>query len=59
VEGPSAGDIVLVSDEPVILALMARRRWMAASALEVGLIRLYGEPDKVAALESAIRRLGG
>jgi hypothetical protein len=58
VKGPSAGDIVLVSDEPVILAL-ARRRIDGSMALEQGLIRIYGEPDKAAALESAIRRLGG
>jgi hypothetical protein len=28
-------------------------------ALEQGLIRIYGEPQKAAALEDALRRIGG
>ena len=58
VEGPSSGDIVLVSDEPVILAL-AKGRIDGNTALEQGLIRIYGEPAKAAALESMLRRIGG
>jgi hypothetical protein len=58
VDGPSAGDVVMVSDEPVIIA-MARGQMDGGLALEWGLIRLYGSPDKVAALEAALRRTGG
>ncbi len=58
VEGPAAGDVVMVSDEPVIIA-MARGQLDGARALEWGLIRLYGAADKVAALEAALRRTGG
>ena len=57
VKGPSTGDVVLVSDEPVVLAL-ARGRIDGRTALDQGLIRIYGEPAKAAALETAIRRLG-
>lgn len=55
VEGPIAGDVVMVSDEPVIIAL-ARGQLDGALALERGLIRLYGPADEVAALEAALRR---
>jgi hypothetical protein len=58
VKGPSSGDVVLVSDEPVILAL-ASGRMDGNMALEQGLIRIYGEPQKAAALEDALRRIGG
>ena len=58
VKGPSLGDVVVVSDEPVILAL-ARGRIGGATALDQGLIRVYGDPAQVAGLESKLRRLGG
>ena len=58
VQGPSSGDVVLVSDEPVVLAL-ASGRIDGSTALEQGLIRIYGEPQKAAALEAALRRIGG
>jgi hypothetical protein len=58
VKGPSSGDVVLVSDEPVILAL-ASGRMNGNTAFEQGLIRIYGEPAKAAALESMLRRIGG
>jgi hypothetical protein len=58
VKGPSSGDVVLVSDEPVILAL-ASGRMDGTMALDQGLIRIYGEPQKAAALEAALRRIGG
>lgn len=58
VNGPSSGDVVLVSDEPVILAL-AKGRIGGGTALEHGLIRIYGEPAKAAMLESMLRRIGG
>ena len=57
VKGPSKGDVVVVSDEPVIIA-MARGRLDGAAALDYGLIRLYGEPARVAALETALRQAG-
>lgn len=58
VKGPSAGDVVVVSDEPVVIAL-ARGKIGGGLALERGLIRLYGDPARVAALEAALRRIGG
>jgi hypothetical protein len=58
VPGPSSGDVVLVSDEPVILAL-ASRRIGGGLALDHGLFRIYGDPAKVSALETALRRIGG
>ena len=59
VKGPATGDVVVVSDEPVIIA-MARGKLDGGSALEYGLIRLYGsDPARVAALETALRRTGG
>ena len=58
VKGPAAGDVVVVSDEPVIIA-MAKGRLDGRAALALGLLRLYGEPARVAALEAALRRTGG
>ena len=58
VKGPAAGDVVVVSDEPVILAI-AKGRIGGSLALDQGLIRIYGEPAKAAALETALRRIGG
>ena len=58
VQGPSPGDVVVVSDEPVILAL-ASGRIGGSLALDQGLIRIYGEPAKVATLDTALRRIGG
>jgi hypothetical protein len=58
VKGPSFGDVVVVSDEPVILAL-AKGRIGGSTALDQGLIRIYGDPSRVAALESMLRRLRG
>ena len=58
VKGPALGDVVVVSDEPVILAL-AKGRIGGATALDQGLIRVYGDPARVAELENKLRRLGG
>jgi hypothetical protein len=58
VNGPAAGDIVVVTDEPVVLALTAGRIG-GAEALDRGLIRIYGKAAGVAALDAAIRRIGG
>lgn len=59
VKGPVKGDVVVVSDEPVIIA-MARGRLDGGAALDYGLIRLYGgDPARVAALETALRLAGG
>ena len=57
VKGPALGDVVVVSDEPVILAL-ARGRIGGATALDQGLIRVYGDPAQVDVLESKLRQLG-
>jgi hypothetical protein len=54
VKGPSAGDVVVVSDEPVIRAL-AKGELGADLALSRGLLRLYGNPSKVAGIEAALR----
>lgn len=58
VSGPSAGDVVIVSDEPVVIA-MAKGRLGAERALSSGLIRLYGDPVRVAAVERALRQAIG
>jgi hypothetical protein len=57
-KGPARGDVVVVSDEPVVLAL-ARGRIAGSTALDQGLIRLYGDAAQVAVIESALRRIGG
>lgn len=58
VKGPSKGDVVVVSDEPVVLAL-ARGRIAGSTALDHGLIRLYGDAAQAAVIETALRRIGG
>ncbi len=44
--GPASGDIVIVTDEPVMRALLDEQLTPSA-ARELGLIRFYGEPERV------------
>ena len=44
--GPLGGDVVIVTDEPVVAAMNAGRITSQA-ARELGLLRLYGAPDAV------------
>ena len=46
VDGPANGDVVIVTDEPVIVALIGARITPQA-ARELGLMRFYGSPDTV------------
>ncbi len=46
VDGPSKGDVVIVTDEPVIVALNEGRITPQA-ARELGLMRYYGSPEAV------------
>jgi hypothetical protein len=55
-DGPAKGDVVLVSDEPVIAGLLDGRVTPAA-ARDLGLIRLYGTPEGVQGLTSWLDRL--
>ena len=53
--GPAAGDVVVVTDEPVIEALLNGR--LAADAAENrGLIRYYGTQADVSAIRSLMRQ---
>ena len=45
-DGPSNGDVVIVTDEPVVAALVDGRVTPQA-AREMGLMRLYGAPDRI------------
>ena len=55
--GPAAGDVVVVTDEPVIEALLNGR--LAADAAENrGLIRYYGTQADVSAIRSLMRQTG-
>lgn len=46
VDGPSKGDVVIVTDEPVIAALI-ERRITPQTAREIGLMRFYGSAEVV------------
>jgi hypothetical protein len=46
VGGPSQGDVVIVTDEPVMVALIAGRV-TPQTARELGLMRFYGSPEAV------------
>ena len=46
VDGPASEDVVIVTDEPVIVALIGARITPQA-ARELGLMRFYGSPDTV------------
>ena len=55
VDGPSKGDVVVVTDEPVIAALNDRRITPQA-ARELGLMRFYGSPEAVQDMTSWLDR---
>jgi len=61
VDGPKTGDVVMVTDEPVIEA-MVEDRLTSTDALELGLIRYYGEQDSISALSdwlaASLRKAG-
>ncbi len=55
VDGPSKGDVVIVTDERVIAALVDRR-FTPQAARELGLMRFYGSPEAVQDLTHWIDR---
>ena len=55
VAGPSKGDVVIVTDEPVVAALIDGRITPQA-ARELGLIRFYGSPEAVQDVTSWLDR---
>lgn len=52
-DGPVSGDVVLITDEPVLAAL-ATGRMRFAHALELGVLRVYGLPAGKSAVGAAI-----
>lgn len=54
--GPNAGDVVIVTDAPALAALMDGQI-AARAARDLGLIRLYGAPNRVQHLASLLDRL--
>jgi hypothetical protein len=55
-DAPAPGDVVIVSDEPVIAGLLDGRLTPAV-ARDLGLLRYYGAPDRVHELMSWLDRL--
>jgi len=55
VAGPSKGDVVIVTDEPVVAALIDGQVTPQA-ARELGLVRFYGSPDAVQEVTSWLDR---
>jgi hypothetical protein len=55
VGGPAPGDVVIVTDEPVISALVDGRL-TAAAAGELGLVRYYGAAEAVSAAQAWLDR---
>lgn len=55
-DGPALGDVVIVSDEPVIAGLIDGRLTPAV-ARDLGLMRFYGAPERVHELVSWLDRL--
>jgi hypothetical protein len=53
--GPAPGDVVVVTDEPVIAALV-EGRLTAAAAGELGLLRYYGAAEAVSAVQAWLDR---
>jgi hypothetical protein len=54
--GPAGDDVVIVTDEPVIGALLDGRL-TAEQARQLGLVRLYGSPADAANVASLLDRL--
>jgi len=53
-EGAAAGDVVLITDEPVLAAL-ADGKIGFSRARDLGLVRLYGKPSGVSAVTAAFQ----
>ena len=56
VDGPASGDVVIVTEEPVIAALN-EGRIAPQAARELGLIRFYGPPVAVQEMASTLDRM--
>jgi hypothetical protein len=54
-DGPAQGDVIVVTDEPVIAAL-AEERITPQTARRLGLVRLYGDRASVEEVESLLAR---
>ena len=52
-DGPRSGDVVLLTDEPVLAAL-AGGRLRLGRAIELGVVRLYGSQASIVAVSQAI-----
>jgi hypothetical protein len=52
-ERAAPGDVVLITDEPVLEAL-ADGRMRFSRALDLGLVRLYGKPSGMSAVTAAL-----
>jgi hypothetical protein len=57
VDGPARGDVVAVTEEPVIVAIN-RGTLSARDALSLGLLRLYGNPSEVKSVRAWLQRSG-
>lgn len=56
VKGPSPGDVVVVTDKPVIAALV-EGMLTPREAARLGLLRFYGEPERVREVAALVDRL--
>lgn len=52
-DGPVSGDVVLITDEPVLAALATGRMRMA-QAVELGVVRVYGPPSARTGVSSVL-----
>jgi hypothetical protein len=50
---PSVGDVVLITGEPALQALVERRLTLA-DAIKTGVVRFEGEPEAVARLQQTL-----
>ena len=54
IDGPAPGDVVAVTEEPVIAAINSGTL-SARDALSLGLLRLYGSPSEIASVRSRLQ----